>query len=94
MSAKQKEVRWPEAEDDAEPDVTVRLELRQVIASEYLHCIIYWLSYLQACLGKKAKAGERNIVELTAEDENGEEVSHSILSLTVGVTEQVCAYMS
>ena len=46
---------------------------------------------MQACLGAKAKPGERNVVELTAEDENGQEVTHSILSLTVGVMEQVRA---
>lgn len=44
---------------------------------------------MQACLGAKAKPGERNVVELTAEDENGQEVTHTILSLSVGVTEQV-----
>lgn len=47
------------------------------------------LCYVQACLGAKAKPGERNVVELTAEDENGEEVTHAILSLSVGGTEQV-----
>lgn len=44
---------------------------------------------MQACLGTKAKPGERNVVELTAEDENGQEVTHAILSLSVGGTEQV-----
>lgn len=44
---------------------------------------------MQACLGAKAKPGERNVVELTAEDENGQEVTHAILSLSVGGTEQV-----
>ena len=44
---------------------------------------------MQACLGAKAKTGERNVVELTAEDENGQEVTHTILSLCVGGTEQV-----
>lgn len=48
-----------------------------------------WLCYVQACLGAKAKDGERNVVELTAEDENGQEVTHAILSLSVGGTEQV-----
>ena len=46
---------------------------------------------IQACLGAKAKPDERNVVELTAEDENGQEVTHSILSLSVGGTEQVRA---
>ena len=47
--------------------------------------------WVQACLGAKAKPGERNVVELTAEDENGQEVTHSILSLNVGGMEQVRA---
>lgn len=51
------------------------------------------MSSLKACLGAKAKSGERNVVELTAEDENGEEVTHSILSLSVGGTEQVWLYI-
>ena len=44
---------------------------------------------MQACLGAKAKEGERNVVEMTAEDENGQEVTHTIISLCVGRTEQV-----
>lgn len=30
LSGKQRKVRWPEAGEDTEPDVTIRLELRQV----------------------------------------------------------------
>lgn len=70
LTGKQRKAQWPKSEEEAEPDVTVRLELRQ------------------ACLGAKAKTGERNVVELTAEDENGQEVTHTILSLCVGGTEQ------
>jgi hypothetical protein len=70
LSGKCKSVTWPGSEEDFEPDVTVRLELRQ------------------ACLGARAKAGERNVVELTAEDEEGDKATHSIVSLTVGGTEQ------
>ena len=44
---------------------------------------------MQACLGATAKEGERNVVEVTADDEDGEEVTHAILSMRVGGTEQV-----
>ena len=44
---------------------------------------------LQACLGAKAKEGERNVVQLTAEDEEGQDVTHTILSMRVGGAEQV-----
>jgi hypothetical protein len=43
----------------------------------------------QACLGAGAKDGERNVVELTAENEEGEQVRHTLLSMRVGGTEQV-----
>lgn len=45
--------------------------------------------FLQACLGASAKEGERNVITVKTEDIEGEEVEHSILSLTVGGTEQV-----
>lgn len=70
LTGKHRKLQWPRSGEEPEPDVTVRLELRQ------------------ACLGAKAKPGERNVVELTAEDENGQEVTHAILSLSVGGTEQ------
>ena len=47
------------------------------------------VSALQACLGAQAKDGERNVVQVTAENEEGEEVTHSILSMRVGGVEQV-----
>ena len=45
----------------------------------------------QACLGASAKEGERNIVQVTTENDEGEEVTHSILSMKVGLNEQVGA---
>ena len=86
LSSKQKEARWPV--EDVEPDVQLRLELRQVFSTVRLSLIN---RTRQACLGTKAKAGERNVVEVTTENENGEEVTHTILSLTVGGMEQVRA---
>jgi len=50
-------------------------------------CVFY--PSMQACLGAAAKEGERNVVEVTADDEDGEEVTHAILSMRVGGTEQV-----
>lgn len=41
-----------------------------------------------ACLGVNAKANERNVVTLTAEDESGEEVKHVILSMRLETNEQ------
>ena len=95
LSGKQRKVQWPVSEEELEPDVTTRLELRQV--SWCVHALHTQPAtskkslLIQACLGAKAKPGERNVVELTAEDENGQEVTHSILSLSVGGTEQVRA---
>ena len=43
----------------------------------------------QACLGADAKDEERNVVQITAENDEGESVKHTILSLRVGGTEQV-----
>ena len=45
--------------------------------------------YAQACLGAGAKDGERNVVEVTTENSEGEMVTHTLLSLRVGGTEQV-----
>lgn len=49
---------------------------------------------LQACLGVSAKEGERNIVQLTAENEEGEIVKHTILSLRMGGTEQCSLFLT
>ena len=37
-----------------------------------------------------AKEGERNVVEVTTDNEEGEKVSHTILSMRLGGVEQVC----
>ena len=47
------------------------------------------LIFFQACLGASAKEGERNVVQVTTENDEGEEVTHSILSMRVGLNEQV-----
>jgi len=41
----------------------------------------------QACLGVKAKEGERNVIEVTTEDDDGEKISCAIVSLRVGYAE-------
>jgi len=41
----------------------------------------------QACLGSKAKEGERNVVEVTTEDDNGRKISCAVVSLRVGFIE-------
>jgi len=41
----------------------------------------------QACLGVKAKEGERNVIEVTTEDDNGKKMSCAVVSLRVGFTE-------
>lgn len=46
-------------------------------------------SDLQACLGAKAKAGDRNVVQLTTESIEGESITHTILSMRLGANEQV-----
>lgn len=48
------------------------------------------LVVLQACLGASAKNDERNVVQVTTENDEGESVTHTILSMRVGGTEQVC----
>ena len=40
-------------------------------------------------MGALAKEGERNVVQITTENDEGEEVTHTILSLKVGLNEQV-----
>ena len=42
----------------------------------------------KACLGADAKEG-RNVVQITAESEDGEEVTHTLFSMRVGGTEMV-----
>ena len=56
----------------------------------------FWCVLLQACLGASAKEGERNVVEVTVDNEEGEEVTHTLLSMRVGGTEQVreCSQIS
>lgn len=44
---------------------------------------------MQACLGASAKEGERNVVQITTENDEGEEVTHTILSMKLGLQEQV-----
>merc|ERR1711872_1146952 len=41
----------------------------------------------QACLGQKAKEGERNVIEVTTEDDEGKKISCVIVSLRVGYAE-------
>lgn len=42
------------------------------------------LQVTSACLGPKAKDGERNLVEVTTENDNGDEITCSIVSLRAG----------
>merc|ERR1712062_88142 len=41
----------------------------------------------QACLGSKAKEGERNVVEVVTEDDNSKKISCAVVSLRVGFIE-------
>lgn len=45
---------------------------------------------LQACLGSSAKPNERNVVELTTDDQEGDSITCTLLSMSVGGIEQVC----
>ena len=45
------------------------------------------LQVTSACLGPKAKNGERNLVEVTTEDDSGKQTTCSIVSLRVGQKE-------
>ena len=47
------------------------------------------MSGCKACLGVGAKEGERNVVQLTVEDKNGAVQNSVILSLKLGLLEQV-----
>ena len=49
---------------------------------------------MQACLGVSAKDGERNVIQVTTEDEEGELVKHTILSLRAGGTEQCSLFLT
>ena len=55
--------------------------------------VIVKLEPRHAALGAKAKEGERNVVEITTETETGREVTHTILSLRVGGTEQTPMFL-
>lgn len=50
---------------------------------------IYNEFILQACLGPKAKANEKNLVQVTTTDSSDSSVTFTILSLTSGKTDQV-----
>jgi len=45
------------------------------------------LQLTSACLGPKAKSGERNLVEVTTEDDSGKQTTCSIISLRAGQNE-------
>ena len=68
-------------------DVSVVYDKFVLRLQAYMCVLCPWS--IQACLGATAKEGERNVVEVTADDEDGEEVTHAILSMRVGGTEQV-----
>lgn len=103
MSTEKKVFEWGAEEDENDMDsleFDKSLELRQVslmcvssvpIRTVCSHGIVCQLvcECLQACLGANAKNGERNLVQLTAENDEGESVRHTILSMRVGGTEQV-----
>ena len=70
--------------------------MRTIFASTMLSEILFIFGMpcsnffsLQACLGASAKEGERNVVQVTTENDEGEEVTHTILSMRVGLNEQV-----
>lgn len=52
------------------------------------------LELRQACLGASAKEGERNVVQITTENDEGEEVTHTILSMRVGLNEQSSLFLT
>ncbi len=71
------------------------LELRQVKTFIYIYSNHRSFHFPpQACLGVSAKVGERNVVQVVAENEEGEKVKHTILSLRVGGTEQCSLFLS
>ena len=81
---------WTEDEQEEE-DLESILELRQVfltleVAAGLVSCLLY---SPQACLGVDAKPKERNVVQVTTENEGGVTVTHTILSMRLGVNEQV-----
>ncbi len=56
-------------------------------ADESELAIEHKLQINQACLGVEAKQGERNVVDVTTEDEDGEDITHTVLSLQLGHTD-------
>lgn len=64
-----------------------QLALTSTLHSDHTDVFVYLT--VQACLGTDAKDEERNVVQITAENDEGEPVKHTILSLRVGGTEQV-----
>lgn len=52
------------------------------------------LELRQACLGAGAKVGERNVVELITDDDDGEEVTHALVSMKVGGTEMAPLFLT
>ena len=45
------------------------------------------LQVSHACLGEKAKPGERNLIEAVTEDDNGKQITVFLLSLKMGLVE-------
>lgn len=91
LSKDNREKKWEEQDDEDLSSETV-LELRQASPSpQFLNCSMNCVFFFQACLGATAKDGERNIVEVTTENSEGDMCTHTILSLSVGGTEQVRA---
>ena len=93
LDSKQKTFEWDgndlsDLGDEADVnDVEQTLELRQVSG----RCTggSYHPYRSQACLGVNPK-DERNIVNVTAENGAGERITQTILSMKMGLHEQVC----
>ncbi|XP_064381984.1 nucleoplasmin-like protein ANO39 isoform X2 [Halichondria panicea] len=81
LSSKQKKITWQDEDDDEDEDMAGIV-------------IDKTLELRQACLGASAKDGERNVVQVVAENDEGEKVKHTILSLRVGGTEQCSLFLS
>lgn len=74
LSEKKKEVVWDPEKEDEEDDLDTS-------------GLTHFLFLKQAVLGKNAKDGERNLVEITAEDFDGNSISLPLLSLKMGLNE-------
>jgi len=74
LSEKQKEVVWDPEKEDEEDDINTS-------------GLTHFLFLKQAVLGKGAKDDERNVVEITAEDFDGNSISLPLLSLKMGLNE-------